>query len=310
MASRVRVHRLEAQEPLAPGIASRPRRPAWDVAARVAAAPHLDLGSRTALAGDLQASAGNGAVAQLVGLARTDHKTEPPSGVQTIIDASSPGNRGLTRSRYVGNPPIFRVGGASQAAGGAWQVKPVDVRLPSLDYDVYWPAPGRHRLGAYGKGTHYLDVTEEWSGKLGAGETEHVTDTDKAWEMTWGRVAAIINALAAGEPFTGRTVDAARDAAWNAFKSRLPEGLKPAGDTPDSDAQEAVWGMDEHTVFRRMMNETKRARDDGGWHTPDEPLKGMEGADRVDELAAGGSRIGQVTTDRLMQDAWTRITHG
>ena len=308
MASRVRVHRLEAQEPLPFASHGHARRSPWELGARAGTASHLDLGSRIALAGDLQATAGNAALAHLVGFARTDHKTAPPGGVQEIIDASSPGNRGLTRSRYVGNPPIFRVGGASQAAGGGWQVRPVEVKLPALDYDVYWPAPGRHKLGPYGKGIHYLDVTEDWSTRLAAGETEHVTDTDKAWEMTWGRVASTINALAAGPAFTGTTVDAARDAAWSAFRTRMPEGFRPAGDTPTTEAQEAVWGMDDKTVFCRMMAETKRARDGGGWHTPDESLKASEGDDRVDELATGGSKIGQVTSESLMQDAWTRIT--
>ncbi len=310
MASRVRVHRLEPGEPLAPAAPGHARRSPWDLAARAGAASRLDLGSRIALAGDLQATVGHAAMTHLVGLVRTDHKTAPPGGVKEIMDASALGNRGLTRSRYVGNPPIFRVGGASQAAGGGWQVKPVDVKLPSLDYDVYWPAPGRHRLGPYGKGTHDLDVTEDWSTRLGAGETEHVTDTDKAWAMTWGRVASTINAMAAGGPFTGPTVDAARDVAWSAFKARLPDGFRPTGATPTTEAQEAVWGTDEKTVFAQMMNETKRARDGGGWHTPDETLKGSEGDDRIDELAVGGSKIGQVTSEKLLQDAWKRLTKG
>ena len=126
--------------------------------------------------------------------------------------------------------------------------------------------------------------------------------------MTWGRVASTINAMAAGQAFTGPTVDAARDAAWSAFKAKLPEGFRPTGETPTTEAQEAVWGMDDLTVFRRMMRETKRARDNGGWHTPDESLKASEGDDRIDELATGGSKIGQVTSEKLLEDAWKRIT--
>jgi hypothetical protein len=308
MASRVRVHRLEPQEQLAPAAPARVRPGPAALGARVGAAHQMDLGSRIALAGDLQGSVGNAAVAQLVGFARSDHKTAAPNGLKEIMDLSSAANRGLTRSSFIANPPIFRVGGASQATGGGWQVKPVDVKLPALDYDVYWPAPGRHRLRSLGKGTHWLDVSEEWSNKLGAGETEHVTDTDRAWELTWGRVASAINALAAGAAFTGPTVEAARDAAWRAFKARLPAGLKPDGDTPTTDAQEAVWGPDAQTVFTRMMRETKRGRDDSGWHTPDQGLKASEGDDRVDEMSTGNSKIGQVTSEKLLDDAWTRIT--
>ena len=137
-----------------------------------------------------------------------------------------------------------------------------------------------------------------------------MTDTDRAWELTWARVAGVINAMASGDPFTGATVDDARNAAWAAFKDRLPVGLRPEGDTPTTEAQEAKWGPDPGTIFRRLMNETKRARDNSGWHTPDESLKQMEGDDRVDELRVGGSRIGQVTSERLIGDAWDRITRG
>lgn len=311
MTRRVRAHRLDAQEPaIAPARTSAHPAP-WALASRSAAGEHLDLGSRIALAGDLQATVGNAAVAHLVGLVRTDRRKEPPGGVREIGEAAgSPGNRGLTRSTYVANPPIFRIGRTEQV-GGTWNVKPAEVRLPSLDYEVFWPAPGRHRVGAYGSGNHLLQVSEDWSNRLLAGENEHVADTDRAWEMTWGRVASAINAMASGAPSTGATADAARDAAWQEFRRRLPEPMRPTGDTPTVEAQEAKWGPDDAaTIFRRMMGETRRVRDLSGWHTPDQSLRGMEGADRVDELSDGTSRIPGVETNQVMQDAWDRITRG
>ncbi len=294
------------------------RRGGWNLAGRVGACARagvgagdqLDLGSRIALAGDLQRTVGNGATARLLGLVRTDRRKDPPDGLREMMEAGSGGQRGLTRTSYVANPPIFRVGRLEQT-GSAWSVRPNEVRLPSLDHEVFYPAPGRHRLRALGSANQFLDVTEEWSGRLYQGEGEHVDDIDRAWDMTWGAVARAINAMAAGEHFTGATAEAAQAAAWQAFKRRLPAPLRPDGDAPTSEAQEAKWGADSRdTIFRKLMGESKRARDYSGWHTPDESLKQMEGNDRVDELSVGGSRIGQVPSERLMQEAWDRVTHG
>lgn len=282
----------------------------WSLASRARAGGSLDLGSRIALAADLQGTAGNAATRRLVGQIRTDRRKEPPNGAREITEAGGGGTRGLTRTSYVANPPIFRVGRVEQT-GDTWSTKPSEVRLPSLDHEVFYPAPGRHRLRDYGVGGHFLDVSEEWSGRLLQGEEEHVDDTDRAWAMTWGRVAAAINEMAAGTPFTGATADAARASAWQAFRGRLPEALRPAGDAPTPEAQEAKWGAeDRETIFAKLMRETKRARDISGWHTPDQNLKAMEGDNRVDELSVGHARIGEVPSQRLMTEAWDRVTRG
>ena len=278
--------------------------------AEAGAGDRLDLGSRIALAGDLQHTVGNAATAQLVGLARTDRKKEPPNGAKELMDASGPGNRGLTRTSYAQNPPIFRAGAVFEVNGG-WGTKPAPVKLPSLDHEVFYPAPGRHRLGAYGKGSHYLDVTEDWSARILQGEEEHVGDIDRAWEVTWGAVAQVINTMSEGQPITGSTPDDARKAAWEEFKRRLPTLLRPAGETATTEAQEAKWGTeDKNTVFKKLMNESKRARDNGGWHTPDEASKASEGDDRVDELAVGSSKIGQVKPVDLIKQAWDGLAKG
>ena len=308
--SRIRAHRLQAADPWSGTGRSRAHPAPWTLSARAATADLLGLGDRIALAADLQRTAGNRALGQLVGLARTDRRKEPPDGAREIMEAGSGGARGLTRSSYVANPPIFRIGRVD-GTGGTWTAKPAPVRLPSLDHEVFYPAPGRHRLRAYGAGSHILDVTEAWSNRILEGENEHVADIDRGWEMTWGRVAAAITAMVTGEPVTGATADEARAAVWREFKRRLPAPLRPEGDTPTTEAQEAKWGAeDRSTIFRQLMNESKRARDTSGWHTPDQNLKAMEGDDRVDELADGRSRIPGTPSDRLMREAWDRVTGG
>ena len=97
----------------------------------------------------------------------------------------------------------------------------------------------------------------------------------------------------AQETFTGPTAEAAQQAAWTTFKGRLPDGLRPGGDTPTAEAQEKNWGADDkNTMFRKLMNQTKRARD-SGWHTPDQSHKENRGDDRIDELSKGNSHIGE-----------------
>lgn len=308
--SRTWSHRLSPTDDGVPAPGPRPTPAPWSLAGRAGAGSRLDLASRISLAADLQGSAGNAAAGRLLGLVRTDRRKEPPDGAREIMETGSGGTRGLTRTSYVANPPIFRTARVEQT-GGTWSTRPNEIRLPSLDHEVFYPAPGRHRLRDYGAGGHFLQVTEAWSGKLLQGEEEHVDDTDRAWEMTWGRIAGVINEMAAGTAFTGATADEARAAAWRAFVGRLPEALRPAGDTATTEAQEAKWGAeDTTTIFRRMMRETQRARDASGWHTPDQNLMAMEGDSRVDELAVGHSRIGEVPSQRLMSEAWDRITRG
>jgi hypothetical protein len=304
--SRVRTHRLDPWEPVPATGGTPSRRSGWSLAASVDGIGDLDLGSRIAAAESVQRTAGNAAMATVLGHARTDHKTAPPTGVNDIIALSSPGNRGLTHSVYTGNAPIFRMGGFAQE-NGAWTTHPAPVRLPPLDHDVYWPAPGLHKLRSMGKGSQFLEVTDDWSNTLGEGESEHVSDNDAAYAMSWGKIADIINAMA-NEKFSGATTEAAQAAAWAAFRSRLPGLFRPEGETPTTEAQEKKWGADvDGNPFRKLMNESKRARDWGGWHTPDEQMKEMRGDDQIDELKTGGSKIGQVKTDQLMKDAWDKL---
>ena len=308
---RLRVRRLASAEPVNPAGRTRTGAAPWSVAGRVGAASRLDLESRIALAADLQHSVGNAAATRLVGLIQTDRRKEPPGGAREISEAGSGGARGRTRTSYADNPPIFLTGNVEES-GGTWSTRPQEVRLPSLDHEVFYPAPGRHRLRDLGGSAGlYLDVTDDWSARILQGEQEHVDDIEQAWQMTWGRIANVINEMANGGPFTGKTGEEARAAAWREFQRRLPAALRPAGDTPTPQAQLAKWGVqDQGTIFRKLMRETRRARDDSQWHTPDQNLKGMEGNDQIDELAVGTSRIGQVPSQRLMSEAWDRLARG
>jgi hypothetical protein len=55
------------------------------------------------------------------------------------------------------------------------------------------------------------------------------------------------------------------------------------------------------------MGESKRIRDDTNEHTPLQVLKEHKGADQIDELMDGQSKIPGRPTDAVMQEAWDRL---
>jgi hypothetical protein len=131
-----------------------------------------------------------------------------------------------------------------------------------------------------------------------------------AYEMTWGRVRDILEAMSKEEkPWAGATAEAARDAAYREFKKRLPAGFRPEGDVPTKEAQEKVWGPDDpSSVFSKMWAESGKARDKSGQHTPAEKPMATTGKDEVYELDNGLSDIPGKASKKLMDEAWARIT--
>ena len=210
------------------------RREPSSLALRAAAAPALDLGSRIALAADLQATAGNAATTAALGEIRTDKPQAPPGGVKAIMDQGSGGQRGLTRSSFDANKmPLFKVQRPA-LEGSTYTTRAIVPRLPEPDHEVWWPSKGRHLIGSYGKGKRYLEVSADWSDKLLSGETRHVEDMDLAYEMTWGRVRDVLAEMAKAEkPYSGATAEAARDAAVEGLPEAPPGGVPARGHRAD-----------------------------------------------------------------------------
>jgi hypothetical protein len=205
--------------------------------------------------------------------------------------------------------PLFKVQRPSQD-GTTFTTRPVVPRLPEPDHDVYWPAEGRHLIGPYGKGKRWLQVSATWEQRLKDGESRHVEDMDLAYQMTWGRVRDVLDAMAKEEkPYSGATSEAAVAAAWKDFKKRLPAGFRPEGDTPTKEAQETVWGPDDrNSVFSKLWAESGRARDRSGDHTPAEQMLAEQGNDLINELADGQSDIPGPESRKVMDEGWARIT--
>jgi hypothetical protein len=306
MRGSTRARRLDAQEPLPVGA----RHPASSapVAVRAGAAGELDLGSRIALAADLQAAAGNAATAAFLGEIRTDHELAPEKGIQDLMALKVSGQRGLTRATHDSTrTPLFRIE-RPQLTGGTYAAKAKAPRLPSLDQEVWWPGPGLHLIRPLGKGNQRLEVTQDWSDRILEGENEHVADNERAYELTWGTVARVLAEMADAGPYAGASEEDVLKAAWADFKRRLPAQLRPDGDKPTREAQEARWGIDAKTsAYAKLMGESKRVRDDTNQHTPLQVLKEHRGADQIDELMDGQSKIPGPKSAQVMQEAWDRL---
>jgi hypothetical protein len=269
----------------------------------------MDLGSRIGLAADLQARAGNAATAAMLGEVRTDREVAPPNGVREIMATGVGGRRGLTRATHRSQAmPLFRLERPSRT-GDTYRSRARPPRLESLDQEVWWPAPGRHLVRPLGQGNQLLDVTQDWSARILEGENEHVSDNELAYDRTWGTVVRVLTAMADGAGYSGDSEEAVLRRGWADFRRRLPAPLRPDGDLPTRDAQESRWGIENPgSAYVRLMQATKAARDDSGFHTPAQTLKEHRGRDRIDELSDGQSRIPGPESQQVIDDAWDRLT--
>jgi hypothetical protein len=273
----------------------------------------LDRVARASAFARIGSTAGNAAVAGLVSRVRTNMPLDPPEGVREIRRVGGGGTLGHTRALMDPSPPLFRLPSPT-AADGAYAVRPGRTRAPELDFEVRYPTRGRHVLyegttSAGARANIYLEVSPEWSRTILTGEEEHVGDQTIAWQDTWGRVAEVVNAMATEAPVTAATPEEAQRTAWRTFVGRLPGPLRPDGADASESAQLAKWDVTSSTsIFKKLVGESKRARDISQWHTPDSSLDHMEGENEVRVLAAGSSQIGVTTPEVLMREAWARLS--
>jgi hypothetical protein len=273
----------------------------------------LPTSARAASLAEIGASAGNRAVADLVSEVRADFPLDPPEGVRQIRAVAGGGSTlGHTRLSLDTTAPLFRLP-APSAADGGFTVKPGRTRAPELQFEVRYPTPGRHllfegRTAEGGVANTYLEVSSDWSTRVANGEDEHVQDQTIAWRDTWQRVAELTNQMADAQPVRGATPEAAIQASWARFVDQLPPLLRPAGREPSNDAQLARWGWEPAaSAFRRLIGESKRARDDSQWHTPSGELDHMEGHHEVRTVEPGSSRLPGPLPAEVMKAAWDRL---
>jgi hypothetical protein len=249
---------------------------------------------------------GSGGRAVVVGRIKLDAKPKgPPGGLKAIREMK--GGRGIlcnTIASIDPSPPLMRPETPQKTEAG-WTCRSRTTRVPQPYFDEYWPTAGRHTLAPH----IYLDVTDEWEGKLKQGEDEHVADSTLGWEVTWGRVAKAVDALAKKPGKPQPTEEAARLDLWQRFARCLPADLRPAGASPTEEAQLARWGFEPKTTLFRVLFGATEARDLRNWHLPETDTD-IVGKDEFKTLKAGGSRIGQVTPEELIKEFRAKAAKG
>jgi hypothetical protein len=131
-------------------------------------------------------------------------------------------------------------------------------KAEEAEHESYYPLAGNHlRPGMVqqiqGKTyKHYWVISDKVSELIKQGEQEHLDDAHEAFELTYGRIADEINALAGKRFGPASTPSAATALALAALESRLPRRL---GTDP------ASWVA----VLDRLLGLSK-TRDTSGWH--------------------------------------------
>ena len=269
---------------------------------------------------DLQGLAGNGAVAAALGRVRSGgnvvasahavsadlHAAAPEDGIQSIrAKAGGRGLLGLTIRGIEDSPPLFRAEPPVKSGDG-YTAKARPVRQPPEPIlEEYWPTKGRHKVA---DGT-FIEVSDEWERKLRLGEDEHASDANLAVELTWKKVAAVINQLARQPGPVESSADAATNALWKRYLQALPADLRPDTATPSESAQRDVLAVRGGTFFGWMWESTV-VRDTRGYHEPRTKGKATAGDVVVNEIVPADSKLPGPTSEELLTELRKKYTPG
>ncbi|MGH2465472.1 MAG: hypothetical protein ACRDGI_08425 [Candidatus Limnocylindrales bacterium] len=267
---------------------------------------------------DLQRLAGNQAVAaeigawrngrMVIGVSGVDlktHPSDPPGGVRAIRESRGGGGLlGRTVASIDQAAPLLRAAPATKTDKG-WTAQAHPTRVPEPYLEQWWPTAGRHEMFPH----VYLDVSAEWEGRIKAGEDEHARDHTVGWQVTWGAVGEAVNELAKAPGPILPTEEAATTDLWKRFKAALPADLRPRGDEPSDEAQQAIWGFDpKTTIFRRLFGATT-ARDTRNWHTTTSELDHQDGQDEIRQVA-GDVHINETSSEDLIAEFRAKAAGG
>jgi hypothetical protein len=268
---------------------------------------------------DLQRLFGNAAVASALSRVRgggnrvaSVHRLQldrkamaPQGGLKSIRDkVKGRGVLGLTIRGIEDAPPFFRADTPAKGKDG-WTTKAQSVRKPPEPIlEEYWPTQGLHKIAE----RTFIDVTQDWEGKLEKGEDEHADDARLAVELTWKKVAEAINALAKQPGKPEASAEAATAALWKRYVASLPKDLRPAD--ASIDAQKDVLAVRKGTFFGWMWESTV-VRDTRGYHEPRPKPKNVAGKDIINEITPADSKIpGPSSTDLLENDLRKKYVPG
>jgi hypothetical protein len=230
----------------------------------------------------------------------------PADGLRSIrARKGGAGILGLTLRGIEDAPPLFRPEPPVKGEAG-WTARPRPIgSVPEPILEEYWPTKGRHKIA----GHTFVDIDDEWAGRLKAGEDEHSSDARLAWELTWKKTADTINRIAKQPGPPASTPEAATKGLWKRYVAALPSDLRPEGDSPSDEAQRAVLAVRAGTFFAWLWEATI-VRDTRNYHEPRTKPADAAGRDTISVVVAGDSRIPGPTSEELLADLRPKYTKG
>lgn len=216
----------------------------------------------------------------------------PPGGLAAIVargsGAFNPGYTGIKSAAAFGSPsvatrPIVR---REQPEGYSYPIpRHYAVFEPTSATDAthesLYPAPGLHPVRRLGR---TYRVMPDVSDRIREGEQEHLDDAQRAFDLTYGRVAEVVNDLASrGQEFGPAS---SPHAATELALRHLATALGPLTSSP--------------TRWRELLDEllglSKTVRDGRGWHVFTTDLVHL-GQRRVHDVVEGpNANIGVPST--------------
>jgi hypothetical protein len=267
-----------------------------------------DTGTRERTALDLQASAGNRAVAASITDINAAHAARPSvamvnavasvaappaGGVLQIGQTGGMKAAGVTTLPEPGSPDVV-IGAPLQQADGTWQAKVNGTSVKPDAATSLFPGPGLHDDNPTETGIAvHRDVTPAASDEIKRGEEEHLLDLEFARDFAYDRVADAVNRVSAGGPATGKSAAEAKQNAMDQVRGEVPAQSR----WPD--------GVDPVLHWRRLYGKlvaVTRDRDTNGWHNMssefvlDDVAKKKLGVPKEDELVryrAGTTQVGK-----------------
>lgn len=196
-------------------------------------------------------------------------RQDAPNGLASLAAHSSSssaaalGGLTLTSNAAAFTPPAFVTRNVPARNGHqvAHYAEVQPTAAGDVVHDSFYLGPGRHLRPAFTQTIngrtvrHYVQVTPALSALIRRGEQEHLDDARRAYELTYGLIAAQINALVGQRFGPANTPADAEQLAATTLTRRLPQqlGINPA-------------------TWVRLLDLLLRAtglRDKNGWHALD-----------------------------------------
>lgn len=193
-------------------------------------------------------------------------RKNPPGGITYIVGRSGSSSLGSTagltlrKNAAAFTAPVFQTTNRHQRVNGRNQhfATVLPTQTADVIHESFYPGPGLHNYPmasqpATQQYQYFYRISRSLSNLIRLGEQEHLDDLQRAYELTYGLIARIINQMSGREFGPANTPYEADQLAARELARLLPAVL---GNQPRN------WPV----MLDRLLNMTER-RDREGWHS-------------------------------------------